>query len=89
MSCGLPTVISDSIVGALELVENGRHTLVVPAGDESALAATLEMLAKNGDLRQRIGQEAALFTRQFSIDSVLMMWNKAVFDRKSEYPVFK
>jgi len=82
MSCGLPTVISDSIVGALEVVENGRHTLVVPAGDEPALVTALATLAKNGDLSQRIGREAALVTWQFSIDNVFKIWDNAIFDRK-------
>ncbi len=83
MNCGLPTVISDSIVGALEVVENGRHTLVVPVGDESALAAALVRLARDKALSQYIGREAALVTKRFTIDNVFDIWDKVIFDRSS------
>lgn len=81
MNCGLPTVISDSIVGALEVVENGRHTFVVPSGDELALSTALVTLARNKALCQYIGQEAALLTKRFTNDNVFSIWDKAIFNR--------
>jgi glycosyltransferase involved in cell wall biosynthesis len=81
MNCALPTVISDSIVGALEVAENGRHTFVVPAGDELALSTALVTLASNKALSQYIGREAALLTKRFSSDIVFSIWDKAIFNR--------
>lgn len=81
MSSGLPTVISDSIVGATEMVENGRHALVVAAGDESALSTALVTLARNKALSQFIGEQAALLTKRFANDIVFGIWDKAIFNK--------
>jgi glycosyltransferase involved in cell wall biosynthesis len=59
MHQGTPVVASDA-VGAVAggLVEDGRNGLVVPQGDAEALAARLRALARNPDLRARLGSAA-------------------------------
>jgi GalNAc-alpha-(1->4)-GalNAc-alpha-(1->3)-diNAcBac-PP-undecaprenol alpha-1,4-N-acetyl-D-galactosaminyltransferase len=83
MSKGLPAIISDSIVGALELVEADRHAVVVPSGDVNAIAMALTSLAGDMERRMRIGREATLITRQLSSREVLKVWDAAIFDRKT------
>jgi glycosyltransferase involved in cell wall biosynthesis len=54
---GLPVVAS--AVGAIpELVEHGDNGLLVPPGNPAALAAALERLAADDDLRRRMGERA-------------------------------
>jgi len=54
MACGVP-VVSTSVAGIPELVEHGTTGLLVPERDSSALAAALERLLDDEDLRSRLG----------------------------------
>jgi glycosyltransferase involved in cell wall biosynthesis len=57
MACGLPVIVTDQC-GAAGWVQNGHTGWVIPAGDEGALAVTLERaLAIRTDL-VAMGQEA-------------------------------
>ncbi|MEW5773295.1 MAG: glycosyltransferase [Thermodesulfobacteriota bacterium] len=56
MACGLP-VASTRLSGIPELVEHGVSGLLVPPGDAPALAAALESLAADPELRRRMGRE--------------------------------
>jgi glycosyltransferase involved in cell wall biosynthesis len=57
MLAGLPVVVSDH-AGASEAVRDGIDGCVVPARDESALAARLELLLSDSALRARMGAAA-------------------------------
>jgi glycosyltransferase involved in cell wall biosynthesis len=46
MACGLPVIVSE-MVGAKQLVEEGRNGFIVPAEDVSALAAKMRWLIQN------------------------------------------
>lgn len=57
MACGLPVVSTD--VGGVGYVNrDGESGLVVPAGDSAALAAALNRLIQDKDLRARLGEGA-------------------------------
>lgn len=54
MACGLPVVSSDG--GSLpEVVADGKTGILVPARDPEALAAGIERLMDDADLRERMG----------------------------------
>ena len=55
MAQGVPAVVSDA-GGLPELVAAGESGLVVPAGDEKALAGAIRFLAGDRSRRQQIGQ---------------------------------
>ena len=46
MACGLPVIVSD-MVGAKQLVEEGRNGFIVPVGNVAALAARMRWLVQN------------------------------------------
>ncbi|BEP13266.1 hypothetical protein acdb102_15770 [Acidothermaceae bacterium B102] len=54
---GLPVVVPDA-GGAAELVEDGVTGLYFVAGDDKSLAATLQRLATDPELRERLGRQA-------------------------------
>ena len=54
---GLPVVVPD-VGGAAELVEDGVTGLYFKAGDERSLAAALQRLATDPELRERLGRQA-------------------------------
>jgi colanic acid/amylovoran biosynthesis glycosyltransferase len=55
MSSGLP-VVATAISGIPELVEAGVTGLLVPSGDAEAMATALARLARDPELRRRMGQ---------------------------------
>jgi glycosyltransferase involved in cell wall biosynthesis len=57
MAAGLP-VVSTAVGGMLELVESRRNGLLVPPGDEHALAAALIELMRDEPLATRLAAEA-------------------------------
>lgn len=55
MATGLP-VVTTTNNGSGELIENGRHGLIVPAGDVAALADAIRRVVDDADLREKIGE---------------------------------
>ncbi len=70
LACGAPIVSTDCKYGPAEILENGRHGVLVPVGDASALAeAMLANISKRADtasLRQR--------ALDFSLDTITQQY---------------
>ena len=63
-ACGLP-VAAWASGGTAEAVLNGRTGLLAPEGDVAALAAVLQRLLEDADLRARLGQAGQEYARSF------------------------
>ncbi|WP_096787993.1 glycosyltransferase [Rhodobacter sp. CZR27] len=69
MASGLP-VIASQVAGVSELVKDGVSGFVIPPGDVETLAARMETLFGNPDLRARMGEAGAATVRaDFDIDT--------------------
>ena len=77
MACGTPVVASD-VGGLAYLVQDGQTGFTVPVGDPEALADRLTQLLQDKALRERMGQQAASYARQYA-------WEKIVKRLKSIY----
>jgi colanic acid/amylovoran biosynthesis glycosyltransferase len=67
MACELPVVASD-MAGIPELIQHGRSGMLVPPGQPAAVADTLELLASDRHLRERLGRAGrAVITAQFDV----------------------
>ncbi len=64
MACGTP-VVASQVGGLAYLIQHGITGYTVPSGDPQALAEHLTMLIENPDLRERLGQQAAAFARDY------------------------
>lgn len=66
MACGLP-VVTSAFAGVSELIEDGQDGFVLrdPA-DSRALAELLRQLHRDGELRRRIGENAARAAQDFT-----------------------
>jgi D-inositol-3-phosphate glycosyltransferase len=64
MACGTP-VVASQVGGLAFLVQHGVTGYTVPVDEPKALADCLKELIKNPGLREKMGQQAAEFARQY------------------------
>jgi len=70
-AAGLPAVVTD-VGGNAEIVEDGRTGIVVPFGDDAAMAEAFRRLASDRGLRESMGQRAReRIAERYSIDSMV------------------
>jgi glycosyltransferase involved in cell wall biosynthesis len=55
MATGLPIIVTE-VGGAVEVVENGRHGLIVPPRDAGALARAIRWLVDHPEDARRLGE---------------------------------
>ncbi|MCX2865031.1 TIGR03088 family PEP-CTERM/XrtA system glycosyltransferase [Paucibacter sp. PLA-PC-4] len=79
MACGLP-VIATAVGGNVELVEEGRSGLLVPAADPQALAASLVKLADDGALARRLGATGRRSVEQRFAMPVMVAGYQGLYD---------
>jgi glycosyltransferase involved in cell wall biosynthesis len=88
MSVGCPCISFDCETGPAELIEHGVNGWLVPPEDVSGLAAALEHLMRDADLRLHLGAAARDVEKQYSVDSILGQWNAliaSVFEGRSSH----
>lgn len=73
MMYGMPSVVSDASPGPVELVESGGG-IVVPSGDEMALAKALTMLSQDEKQMLNMGNAARNQVENFRMDKVMDIW---------------
>jgi glycosyltransferase involved in cell wall biosynthesis len=79
MGAELP-VVSTAAGGVGEVVEHGRTGLVVPVGDEEALAAALIRFLPNADLRQVFGKQGRQRAQERFTESAMHAQYAALYD---------
>ena len=77
---GRPTVAS-RLPGLDELVDDGETGLLVPAGDDGALADALARLLNDAALRERMGDAAARMARERYAVGPAMQRVMGIYDR--------
>jgi len=65
MACGLPVIVSD-MVGAKELVADGRNGFIVPAENISALVTRMRWMIHNRKFSREMSLEARAAAEQAS-----------------------
>lgn len=71
MGCGVP-VVSFSVGGVPELIENGKTGFVAPSKNANELVRMTEILTTDSDMRQRFGRAASERLRSlFTLDKML------------------
>lgn len=76
MSYGLPCLISDTLPGAMEFIEDGKTGLVFSSGDVFDLAEKLTLLIENPDLRNRLGKNARERVKPYALEHVIDIWER-------------
>ncbi|KPN29445.1 trehalose synthase [Halolamina pelagica] len=70
MASGLPVVATD-IAGIPEQIEDGENGFLIPTGDAEALAARMGELARDSELRERMGERGLEQAERFSVASMV------------------
>jgi glycosyltransferase involved in cell wall biosynthesis len=74
-------VIATSVGGVPEMIEDGIEGVLVPPGDDAALASALTELASQTSRREEMGRRGALRVRQeFTLDAMLAAYQQ-LFER--------
>ncbi len=75
MALGAPVVSTDCRAGGpASLIRNGENGLLVPAGDEKAMAAAMARLADDASIQQRLSCGAALIRARLDESAVTEKW---------------
>ena len=83
MNQGLAVIASDAVGAAAGgLVRDGVNGVVVPAGDPIALASAIERLARDTDLRKRLGAAGAQDVLAFNHDAWAEGFSRALLERR-------
>ena len=77
MAMGMPVVATDCPIGGPRtVIRDGENGLLVPIGEEAALAKSLTRLIEDPALARRLGEEAAKIRADASPDAVFAKWRE-------------
>lgn len=77
MCLGLPVIATDCPCGGTaELIEDGKNGILVPVGDEKALAEAIKKILSNPELEKRLGEEAFLIQDKMAPAKVCRLWEE-------------
>jgi glycosyltransferase involved in cell wall biosynthesis len=74
MACGLPVVAADCRYGPGEILEGGRHGLLVPVEDAAALAAALDRVMADRALRHDLAGRARARAADYAPERIAPQW---------------
>ncbi|MFE0042974.1 glycosyltransferase [Streptomyces albireticuli] len=84
MHCGVPVISTDCPVGPRELITHGVDGVLVPVGDEEALATALAELADDPARRADLGTAARATARSYTPDRVTERFERIVQELRPE-----
>ena len=70
MACGCPVVATNCSFGPSEILADGRYGLLIPVGDERALAEALCQLISDAERRESFSQQGRARAEVFGIDVI-------------------
>jgi len=76
MTCGLPVVSTDCSSGPNEIIENGKNGILVPVGDEKALAEAILKILTNPSLTQKFSLEGKKTAQNFTLEKSVKEYEK-------------
>lgn len=74
MSCGLPVISSNCKYGPSEIITDGKDGYLVPMRDEKTMAAQINVLIENEDMRKKMGEVAFKTSQKYSVNNIIEQW---------------
>lgn len=78
MHCGLPSIVTASSPGPLELIRPGNTGMTVGFRDCNGLAKAIVQLARDPGLRQRLGKAAQSRVEEFQAHKAMPVWDSVI-----------
>lgn len=73
---GKTIVSTNHPFGANEIVDHGENGLLVPLGDEKAMASTIEQVLKDDKMRNKMGKNAEKKAQNFTLENMVSKYEK-------------
>lgn len=78
MALGRPCISFDCPSGPAAMIHSGVNGILVPPGDEAALADAMAGLMNNPAERARIGRNALAVSERFGLEKVMNQWDQLI-----------
>lgn len=78
MACGAPVVSTDCPSGPSEIIHSGSNGFLVPVGDWKQLAASIESLLDNPELRRSFSDAATKAAAEFGVTPMIHHYEQAL-----------
>ena len=86
MATGLAVIATDCPCGGpRSVIQNGKNGILIPVGDEQALATALHSVMGDAAYADALGREAAKLAAELSPERVCGLWQKEIESRVSGY----
>ena len=76
MACGVPVISTDCRSGPREILQNGQCGVLVPVGDEAALAEAITGLLKDEKRRKELSERGKERLKDFSIQEIVRQYEE-------------
>lgn len=80
MGLGVPVIATDCPYGPREILADGEYGVLVPTGDERALAEAILSLLHDPDTRRRLGEKAKRRAEEFSVEKIVRRYERLFLD---------
>ena len=77
-ACGLPSVATDFIYGATDIITNGSNGIVVEQGNTKALTDAISRMMASEELRRKYGAAAKATAQKYFKENVFGMWTELI-----------
>ena len=74
---GLPCISTDC-AGSDEAIQNGENGLLVPVGDQAALARAMREMMEDPDRRAALGHAAKASAERYRVENVIAEWREVI-----------
>lgn len=81
-ACGLPSVVTDFIYGATDIVSNNYNGIITDQGNKFQLTMAITSLMQSEELRQQYGMAARATAQKYFKENVLGMWTELINSEK-------
>jgi glycosyltransferase involved in cell wall biosynthesis len=78
MACGVPVIATDCRSGPREILSNGTCGMLVPVGDEIALAQGIKRLLKDDEMRKKLSGSGKERLKDFSFEKIMKQYEHVI-----------
>ena len=84
MAIALPVICTDCPAGGAKLmIESGTNGLLVPVGDEEAMANAMAYCIDHPEIARAMGRKAAEIRNRYNVAEIASQWIKVVLNGSS------